>query len=213
VKPVRRVLFAGYYRLGRSSFAIVCDARPVAWAMGTLSEMTLADVVEVLDALEQRGVQYWLAGGWGIDALLGRPMRRHVDLALLLPCHGTVSADPAVDALRPLGFRPVMSRPASLLMPGRVIVADGTGRAIDLLPLDVRRRPFSDHAREGTGPTVRAVLDGRTVDCLCAPLQLELHEGTPLRRSVRVDIAALWGYAAAMTSTHAPSEQSVRRAP
>jgi hypothetical protein len=106
-----------------------------------------------------------------------------------------------------------MSRPASLLMPGRVTVADGTGRAIDLLPLDVRRRPFADHARNGTGPTVRAVLDGRAVDCLCAPLQLELHEGTPRRRSVRVDIAALWGYAAAMTSTHASSDTPMHRAP
>src|SRR5204863_4898739 len=64
VSAFRRALFAPYYRLGRSSLAIVCDARPVAWAMSMLSEMTLADVVEVLDALERSQVRAWVAGGW-----------------------------------------------------------------------------------------------------------------------------------------------------
>lgn len=213
MRPVRRALFAGYYRLGRSPLWMVCDARPVAWAMSTLCEMTLADVIEVLDALDRSRVPAWVAGGWGIDALLGRPMRRHVDLDLLLPSEGDASVDGAVDALLPLGFRPVIRRPASLLMPARVTVSDGEGRSVDLLPLDVRARPFCDGARDGTGPTVRAELGGRSLDCLCAALQLQLHEGVPPRRSVRLDVAALRGYTAAMAGARSSEQPSVGGAP
>jgi hypothetical protein len=34
-------------------------------------EMTSAAVVELLSALEGAGVEAWLDGGWGVDALLG----------------------------------------------------------------------------------------------------------------------------------------------
>lgn len=42
--------------------------------------MTAEDVVEVYSLLLERGVQLWIDGGWGIDALLGRQTRPHKDL-------------------------------------------------------------------------------------------------------------------------------------
>lgn len=41
--------------------------------------MTAEDVVELYSGLLTRGVQLWLDGGWGIDALLERQTRPHKD--------------------------------------------------------------------------------------------------------------------------------------
>ena len=45
------------------------------------------DVFDVLDALDAAGVRHWVAGGWGVDALVGFQTRAHRDLDL------TVDAD------------------------------------------------------------------------------------------------------------------------
>jgi hypothetical protein len=41
-----------------------------------------ADVIEVLDALDSAGVEWWVLGGWGVDALIGEQTRAHKDLDL-----------------------------------------------------------------------------------------------------------------------------------
>jgi len=41
-------------------------------------------VLELLDALERAGVDTWVDGGWGVDALLGRQTRTHEDLDLVV---------------------------------------------------------------------------------------------------------------------------------
>src|SRR4051794_21469752 len=41
-------------------------------------------VVHWLGVLEAAGVRCWLAGGWGVDALVGRQTRVHRDLDLVL---------------------------------------------------------------------------------------------------------------------------------
>jgi len=35
--------------------------------------MSGEDVISVIDAIEAIGVRVWIDGGWGVDALLGRP--------------------------------------------------------------------------------------------------------------------------------------------
>jgi len=39
-----------------------------------------ADVIGVLDALDECGVRSWVGGGWGVAALAGRQTRWHHDL-------------------------------------------------------------------------------------------------------------------------------------
>jgi lincosamide nucleotidyltransferase A/C/D/E len=46
--------------------------------------MTVRDVIEVLDCLEQAGIHVWVDGGWGVDALVGEQTRDHSDLDLAL---------------------------------------------------------------------------------------------------------------------------------
>ena len=42
------------------------------------------DVIEIYEKLSTNGIQVWLTGGWGIDALLGRQTRRHKDLDVIM---------------------------------------------------------------------------------------------------------------------------------
>ena len=46
--------------------------------------LSARDAVALCELLEQRSIHYWVVGGWGVDALLGRETRPHKDLDLLL---------------------------------------------------------------------------------------------------------------------------------
>jgi lincosamide nucleotidyltransferase A/C/D/E len=55
----------------------------------TAMGIDVADVLAVLDALAHAGCRAWVGGGWGVDALVGRPTRSHrdLDLAIEYPRH------------------------------------------------------------------------------------------------------------------------------
>ena len=42
--------------------------------------MTSGDVIELYSTLGALGVEIWIDGGWGVDALLGGQTRPHKDL-------------------------------------------------------------------------------------------------------------------------------------
>jgi lincosamide nucleotidyltransferase A/C/D/E len=41
------------------------------------------DVLTIDDTLTSAGIEYWIGGWWGVDALLGRQTRDHADMAAL----------------------------------------------------------------------------------------------------------------------------------
>lgn len=51
--------------------------------MATLT-MSATQAAAILRDLEASGIRFWVRGGWGVDALLGRSTREHHDLDLLL---------------------------------------------------------------------------------------------------------------------------------
>jgi lincosamide nucleotidyltransferase A/C/D/E len=42
------------------------------------------DVLDILDRLDVAGIEWWVDGGWGVDALLGAETRPHDDLDLVV---------------------------------------------------------------------------------------------------------------------------------
>ena len=62
---------------------------------------TQDDVVWMLDVMEGLGFHPVIAGGWGIDALIGRQTREHRDLDVLVP---ESFVAPLVDALVDASF-------------------------------------------------------------------------------------------------------------
>ena len=173
----------------RSRFGWACDARLVRRMTTGLYEITADDVFAVVDALGGAGVAVWLAGGWGVDALLGRQSRRHGDLDVLVD-DAPANVDASRRALTGIGLRVVASRPASGLMPGRVVFADASGRSVDLLAVSTERGTFAA-SEEACSPFVVGEVGGRPVGCVSLAMQLRLHDGIPLSPAARADVAAL----------------------
>ncbi|WP_433430056.1 nucleotidyltransferase domain-containing protein [Nonomuraea sp. CA-141351] len=152
------------------------------------------DVLRVLETLREAGCEVWVAGGWGIDALVGRVTREHHDLDLL----HRVEQEPAViAALESEGYAErdgaVPGRPA------RFVMAGPHGRELDLHPLrfapdgsalqrlDDRDGAFSYPA----AAFVTGVIEGVRVPCLSAAQQVHFHQGYEPRARDLHDMARL----------------------
>lgn len=151
-----------------------------------MTEMTCDDVIEVLAALDSAGVDYWVDGGWGIDALVGRQTRAHHDLDLGV----RVDDAPMVETLLPQFRRE--SEEASFL-------TDERGRAVDLLLVERsstgelrqrlpggRRFHYAESETHAAGS-----ICGRPVRCASVALQRERHSHPDATDQDRVDIEVL----------------------
>jgi lincosamide nucleotidyltransferase A/C/D/E len=167
----------------------VANSRFVAWLPEAWSDqlrtrlfcLRAADVHLILGALDAAGCRPCLAGGWGIDALLGRETRRHDDVDVII-VPGT--EEMAQQALAELGYCEVRTGVAAgPYMPVRSVVRDAPGRTVDLLPLALHsldRPPTSDPSTASEEPVVAGTVAGQTVRCLSAAVQMMFHEGYDL---------------------------------
>lgn len=152
--------------------------------------MTAGDVVAVLDRLDAAGIAVSVAGGWGVDALLGRETRTHGDLDLAIDAD---LVDDAVGALAGLGLAIVADE-----RPARLAVGDAA-RQVDLHP--VAPRPHGTGRQTGLRGEVyvyppgstdaSGTIGGRRVRCLTPELLLRFHLGYDPRPIDRADMAAL----------------------
>ena len=153
---------------------------------GVVTEMTCEDVIEVLAALDAGDIDYWVDGGWGIDALVGEQTRVHHDLDL------GVSVDDAtrVETLLPQFRRE--SEEASYFK-------DERGRAVDLLL--VERSPTGELRQQLAGGRrvhyaesethASGYIGGRLVRCASVALQRERHNHPDATDQDGVDIEVL----------------------
>ncbi|NJR51122.1 MAG: aminoglycoside nucleotidyltransferase [Leptolyngbyaceae cyanobacterium CSU_1_3] len=50
----------------------------------SIPEMTLRNVIEIVQLLNQHRIEFYVDGGWGVDALLERQTRSHADLDIAI---------------------------------------------------------------------------------------------------------------------------------
>ena len=62
---------------------------------------SLNDLFSVLDIFEALSCRYWLDGGWGVDALIGRQTREHRDVDIDFDA---IRFDEALDVLEAKGY-------------------------------------------------------------------------------------------------------------
>ena len=133
-------------------------------------------MVAVLNALERAGIEVWVDGGWGVDALLGREVRSHKDLDLVLRLS---DAGAAVELIQAMGFAPAGSTPPSALLSRWVRAGGGPLRA--RLRCDRRGvyRPAEGGERiyPAAGFEGRGTIAGKMVRCLTPEAQMLLHGG------------------------------------
>ena len=155
--------------------------------------MTDKDVIEVTGRLEEAGLNFWLDGGWGVDALLGEQTRDHSDLDIVVEL---LRIDKVIATLATLGFAINLDD-----RPTRLVVADARDRRIDLHPITLDAE--GNGAQAGAGPnggdaiypaaglTGEGSVGSRRVTCLTADLQLMHHRGYEPKENDHHDVRAL----------------------
>ncbi len=168
-----------------------------------LSRETGADeLLEVTHTLEAAGVRYWLAGGWGVDALLGRQTRSHRDLDIIIDRFEENEPE-ARHALETIGFRHVKFDTGGVWMPLRSTLDDDSGHKVELMGIDWSRlmRAMGSRAR-GEGAIsefhdqvgevfTEGTVNGRQVPCLSARVQGLFHTGFHLEPGGRHNVDLL----------------------
>ena len=153
--------------------------------------MPAREVVRIVDLLETRGVQAWLDGGWGVDALVGRQTRKHDDLDIAIVL---AEADAVIAVLAGLGYQVHADE-----MPTRLDLRDAQDHRVDLHPLTFDQagnglQQLQD-GRYGTytaeGLSGRGRVGRRPVRCLSRELQLRFHTGYERDDNDRHDIELL----------------------
>jgi lincosamide nucleotidyltransferase A/C/D/E len=133
--------------------------------------MDASDVVELVDFLQQHGLQVHVDGGWAIDALLGMQTRNHDDLDIAIP-HAQV---PLLRSL--LVTRGFHERPQTDSWECNFVLADAGDRRLDVhsYTLDTAGKnvsgvPYAAEHLTGTG-----VIAGRPVRCIDPEWLVKFH--------------------------------------
>jgi lincosamide nucleotidyltransferase A/C/D/E len=158
--------------------------------------MESVQVVALLDRLHGAGIRAWVAGGWAVDAVVGRRTRDHGDLDLAVDA---AQLDALLALLGEHGFRITVD-----WLPSRVELTAADGRRVDLHPVAFRtdgsglqsglNGPGFEYPADGF---TAGSIDGRAVPCLSVALQLRFREGYPPRDVDLHDVVVLRGAAAA----------------
>lgn len=139
--------------------------------------MSAADVLEIFDLLTSHGIEAWLDGGWGVDALLEEQTREHDDLDLVAALGRMPDA---IAALSTTGFRVTEDeRPTRLVLrddAGRqidihTVVFDADGGGVQALPGE-RSYRYPPEGFAGHGKVAGVLLP-----CMTAAVQIECHLG------------------------------------
>jgi lincosamide nucleotidyltransferase A/C/D/E len=154
--------------------------------------MTSIEVINFCIELNNLGIEIWIDGGWGIDALLGKQTRPHSDLDIFIQ-------EKDVSQLRGLleskGYKEIK---LEIARPHNFVLGDDTGREIDVHVIvfdnegnfsygtGENREIYPVATLGGTG-----VLNGRTVKCISPEWMVKFHTGYKLRESDFNDVLAL----------------------
>lgn len=155
--------------------------------------MSANDVLEILAILSGRGLGVWVAGGWGMDALIGEQTRMHEDLDLAIEAESEKLV-PSV-----LEYQAFQIVEAEDWRPARVALRDSKGREIDLHPVRFDESGTGWQANVDGLPPFRyppdqltvGLIQRREVPCLGPQLQINFHLGYEPTERDRRDVAVL----------------------
>jgi lincosamide nucleotidyltransferase A/C/D/E len=152
--------------------------------------MDVADVIQILDALDDAGVRHWVGGGWGVAALAGRQTRQHRDLDLAVDA-GNLGC--CLSVLGGLGYVAETD-----WLPARIELRSPGERWVDVHPVGFDE---SGHGRQAgldggffdypPDAFSRGLIAGREVPCLSARQQRLFRTGYEHRPQDVHDLAQL----------------------
>jgi lincosamide nucleotidyltransferase A/C/D/E len=149
-------------------------------------------VLELIDLFESSGVEVWIDGGWGVDALIGRQTRPHDDLDLVVDL---AHAQRIQELLGPLGFTLEEDH-----LPVRFVVSSSEIGRVDFHTVTfdadgggVQPQPGGGSFRYPPEGFVSGSIDGRSVRCVSAEVQVLCHLGYEPKDKDVDDLLALHG--------------------
>lgn len=158
------------------------------------------DAVALCGLLEQHRIHYWVMGGWGVDALLGRETRAHKDLDLLV----LLGDLPKLWQLfHEHGFAQQWVWQENRWVdtegerwPTAFVVADGRGRELDVHVIDLGPDGAIVQLYDDPWPFPAAItgqgrITGTVVSCVSKETQLAMHTGYPLPDGHQRDLELL----------------------
>lgn len=154
--------------------------------------MTSVDVVDFYGNVTQVGIEVWIDGGWGVDALLGEQTRPHKDLDIAIQ-------QKDVPALRQLlqarGYAVIKLGDAR---PWNFVLGDENGREIDVhvIVLDDQGNGIYGPPQKGemypaASLTGAGSIGGQAVRCISPEWAVKFHSGYDLKDKDFRDVSAL----------------------
>ena len=148
------------------------------------------ELFRVLDLLDKTGIAYWLDGGWGVDALVGRQTREHRDVDIDFDAAATGAL---LRVLAQSGYTIETDQ-----SPVRIELHSDTLGYLDIHPFVLQSDGGARQANpEGGWWSFRAryfgetVFEGRAVRCISVAGQLAFHSGYEPRAVDRHDLTLL----------------------
>jgi lincosamide nucleotidyltransferase A/C/D/E len=149
--------------------------------------MELDEVLALCRVFADDGIEIWLDGGWGVDALVGEQSRHHGDLDIAIR-HADVPRLREVLGAR--GYQPVARDDTQ---PWMFVLGDAHGHEVDVhsFVFDEQRNcvygvQYPAESLTGTGS-----LAGVPVRCISAEWAVRFHTAYPPRDVDRLDLRLL----------------------
>ncbi|MFQ5933907.1 MAG: nucleotidyltransferase domain-containing protein [Dehalococcoidia bacterium] len=154
--------------------------------------MTSTEVIDLYSKLENLGIEIWIDGGWGVDALLGEQTRHHRDLDIAIQQKDVPKLRALLEAQ---GYKEVERDDTS---PWNFVLGDDEGREIDVhaIVLDEKGNGLYGPVEKGVmypsaSLTGTGTVDGHKVKCISAEYMVKFHIGYELSDSDLKDVSAL----------------------
>jgi lincosamide nucleotidyltransferase A/C/D/E len=154
--------------------------------------MNSVDVIDLYIALGKLGVEIWVDGGWGVDALLGEQTRPHSDLDIAIEQKDVPMLRQFLQAR---GYRDIKLEEAN---PWNFVLGDENGREIDVhvIVLDNERNGLYGPPEKGeiypaASLTGKGEIRGYTVRCISPEWMVKFHSGYQPKEKDFQDVSAL----------------------
>jgi lincosamide nucleotidyltransferase A/C/D/E len=157
------------------------------------AEMRSCDVTEFYRQMGALGIEIWLDGGWGVDALLGHQTRPHADLDSVVQ---EKDLPLLLEFLQDRGFRQL---PRDDTRAGNFVMGDGKGREIELhvIAIDRQGNGIYGPPERGEGMYPADALQGQghveglSVRCTSPEFQINSHTQYEFDETDYEDVCAL----------------------
>ena len=146
------------------------------------------DVVDLLKNTERIGVDMWICGGWGVDALMGRQTRPHNDIDIFIQKNDTAVF---TEMLSLNGYHETKMECTTEDNP---VWCDACNRIIDIHFFEFAEAGtlrFENELYPANILNGKGTIGGITMRCLTAEAQIKYHQGYEQKEKDRHDVLLL----------------------